>query len=192
MTYFNNVVCQQQYELRTDYTIKVLMYNFIASVKSYLNRKQKRINLVVPNKYKKSINFICKKFWKAKRNETSLDKLIILRDIFEHEEISKISLNITFWNDHIDYQLRYEDLDLIEICTKSIGELDSMNNEIETLVETELSKLNLRDNTLFLNSFYKKFKAEEYAVLMPEATKEETKHFDELIECLVAKTGFNK
>lgn len=183
--YFDNTVCNLKYNLKTDYTIRVLIYNFVASVKAYLNRKQKRLNSIIPSEYKDKIYAIFKKHWKASRNETSLDKLIYIRDIFEHEEISNISLVRIIWQDHIDYHLKYHDLDLLEICSKSIDELDSMNKEIERFVEIELSKLNLRDNSLFMNLFYKKFKGKNYTQLIPESTEDETKYFDNLIENLI-------
>ena len=46
--YYKALMCTLTYSIKTDYTVRTLVYNFVASVKSYLNRKRKRIDKIVP------------------------------------------------------------------------------------------------------------------------------------------------
>lgn len=182
--YYCNVVCNIKYDLKTDYTLRVLIYNYIASVKSYINRKRRKIEKIIPSIYLKDVTLIILKYNKAHRKETKIDKLVAIRDVFEHDEIDNISLTKTFYSDHVDYCLKYDNLDLSILFEECNNEIEKMNDEIEKYVQSELDKLNLRYNCLFMNAFYRKFKNETYTNLFPEETKDEKEYFDELINKL--------
>ena len=60
------------------------------------------------------------------------------------------------------------------------GKLD----EIKAYIESALNDLNLRDNCLFLNAFYRKYKGKAYTTLSPEESETEKKYYDKIIESL--------
>lgn len=182
--YFNNKMCKFEYKFKTDYYQRLFVYNFVASIKSYLNRKQKTINAIVPQNYKYDINNIYQKYWKSKRTETALDYLVSIRDIFEHEKIDNLRFETIIWQDHIDFYFKYKNFDLLQIGEKAIKEIKLMNNEIEKYVEIELSKLNLRHNCLFINAFNKQYNKNDNLNIFPEPTQEEIDYYDKLIQKL--------
>ena len=51
VTYYETSMCSITYSIKTDYTVRTLVYNYVASIKAYLNRKRKRID--------KSAAFLC-------------------------------------------------------------------------------------------------------------------------------------
>ena len=185
-SYFETVMCLPSYRLKTDYTIRTLLYNFVASVKAYLNRKRKRIDSEVPSEYKNGIYAIFQKYWKSGRETTAVDKVVVIRDKFEHEKIDGFKLTRAFGEDRIETKLIYEigEMNLLKLCRNAIEELDQMNLEIDSFVAASLDKLNLRHNSLFLNAFYCRFHGKIYTQLLPEEEAWEINYYDQLINAL--------
>lgn len=185
-SYFENKIFNNlDYTIKTDYTIRTLIYNFVVSVKAYINRKKRKIELTVPAKYKEEVNNIVSRYWKSKRKETTLDKLVYIRDKFEHEEISGISLKRLIYADHIEDRLFFEEINLMDLFKDVLIQLDNMNKDIERYIDLELKKLDFRKNSLFMNAFYKRFKGNECIKVFPEPTVEEVKYYDNYIEKLI-------
>lgn len=182
--YYKALMCTLTYSIKTDYTVRTLVYNFVASVKSYLNRKRKRIDKIVPSEYKKDIQGILEKYWKSGREKTAIDKIVIIRDRFEHEEISDLSLTQEIYADKTVYTFKYKQDNFLVLAKNCVDELDAMNNEIESYINLILDSLNLRQNCLFLNAFFRKHKGRNYTLLFPEETVFEIAMYDEIIERL--------
>lgn len=182
--YYKALMCTLTYSIKTDYTVRTLVYNFVASVKSYLNRKRKRIDKIVPSEYKKDIQGILEKYWKSGREKTAIDKIVIIRDRFEHEEISDLSLTQEIYADKTVYTFKYKQDNFLMLAKNCVDELDAMNNEIESYINLILDSLNLRQNCLFLNAFFRKHKGRNYTLLFPEETVFEIAMYDEIIERL--------
>ena len=182
--YYKALMCTLTYSIKTDYTVRTLVYNFVASVKSYLNRKRKRIDKIVPSEYKKDIQGILEKYWKSGRKKTAIDKIVIIRDRFEHEEISDLSLTQEIYADKTVYTFKYKQDNFLMLAKNCVDELDAMNNEIESYINLILDSLNLRQNCLFLNAFFRKHKGRNYTLLFPEETVFEIAMYDEIIERL--------
>ena len=70
------------------------------------------------------------------------------------------------------------------LAKNCVDELDAMNNEIESYINLILDSLNLRQNCLFLNAFFRKHKGRNYTLLFPEETVFEIAMYDEIIERL--------
>lgn len=182
--YYKALMYTLTYSIKTDYTVRTLVYNFVASVKSYLNRKRKRIDKIVPSEYKKDIQGILEKYWKSGREKTAIDKIVIIRDRFEHEEISDLSLTQEIYADKTVYTFKYKQDNFLMLAKNCVDELDAMNNEIESYINLILDSLNLRQNCLFLNAFFRKHKGRNYTLLFPEETVFEIAMYDEIIERL--------
>lgn len=138
----------------------------------------------MPPFYKKEVQSIFEKYWKSKRTITSIDKVVGIRDVFEHEEISDLAFIREMYDDKIVCVLKYKDVDFLDLAQKCIEELATMNQEIKAYIESALNDLNLRDNCLFLNAFYRKYKGKAYTTLSPEESETEKKYYDKIIESL--------
>ena len=183
--YENKINGKLNYKLKYDYMLITIIYNFLASLKSYLNRKKKDIEKRVPNNNKKDIIAIFEKHWKAGRKETNIDKLILIRDRMEHDKImSGVILNRKHWEDHIEDLLMVDNIEIIPESNNAFNELKKINEEIEKYIEQELSKLKLRESCLFLNAFNRRFNKKPFTQLFPEETDYEIKLFDKEIERL--------
>lgn len=178
LDYYKFTMCSFEYIMKTDYIIRTLIYNYVASIKSYLNRKRKRIDIIVPNEYKTAIQSILEKYWKAKRRETAIDKIVCIRDVYEHEKIADLEFIKEIYTDKIIYTLKYQSEDFLDLAQKCINELAMMNTEIEHYIASALDSLNLRENCLFLNAFSRKYKNKNYTVLLPEETEFEKGFYD--------------
>lgn len=191
--YENKIKNNISYKLKFDYVLTTFVYNYLASLKSYLNRKKKDIEKRVPFENKKDILDIFEKYWKARRNKTIIDKLIIIRDRMEHDIIiSGIVLNRQYWDNYIEDRLMVDDIEIISATCNAYDEISKLNEEISAYIEKELSKLNLRENCLFLNAFNRKFNKPPFTSLIPEETDLEKQIFDEKIEILLAMDKSNK
>lgn len=184
VAYYETSMCSIAYSIKTDYTVRTLVYKYVASIKAYLNRKRKRIDKIVPPLYKKEIQSIFEKYWKAGRAVTSINKVVGIRDVFEHEDISDLAFIREMYDDKIVCVLKYKDDDFLDLAQKCIEELATMNQEIEAYIESALNDLNLRDNCLFLNAFYRKYKGKAYTILSPEESEAEKMYYDKIIESL--------
>lgn len=177
-----------EYRLKYDYLLSTFIYNFLVSLKSYLNRKKKDIEKRVPVENKQRIIDIFEKYWKAGRNQTVIDRLIIIRDRMEHDKItSGVLLKRTYWKDRIEERLLVDDVEIIVEANNSFNELKKLNKEIEEYIGQELSKLKLRKCCLFLNAFNRHFKKKPFTQLLPEETELEIMIFDNEIEKLLHK-----
>lgn len=185
--YYKTLMCTLTYSIQSDYTVRTLVYNFVASVKSYLNRKRKRIDKIVPSEYKKDIQGILEKYWKSGRKKTAIDKIVIIRDRFEHEEITDLSLVKEIYTDKIVYIFKYKQDDFLMLAKNCVDELGSMNSEIESYINLNLDSLHLRQNCLFLNAFFRKHKGKNYTLLFPEETAVEIAMYDEMVERLLQR-----
>lgn len=175
-----------RYELKYDYILITFIYNFLASLKSYLNRKKKDIERRVPVENKQDLLNIFEKYWKAARNQTIIDQLIIIRDRMEHDTITTgIALNRSYWNDHIKDCLVVDNLEIITAANDSLKELERLDLEIKDYIEQQLSKLNLRECCLFLNAFNRHFNKKPFTQLFPEETEYEIRIFDNEIKNLL-------
>ncbi len=175
-----------EYKLKYDYALMTFIYNFLASLKSYLNRKKKDIERRVPVENKEYVLKIFERYWKARRNTTIIDRLVNIRDRMEHDKISSgFNLKRTYWQDHIEDHLIVDNLEIVVEANKALEELKKLNTEIEQYIALELSKLKLRECCLFLNAFNRRFKRKPFTQLMPEETLEEIKVFDNEIERLL-------
>lgn len=184
VAYYKTTMCSINYSINTDYTVRTLVYNYVASIKAYLNRKRKRVDKIVPPLYKKEVQSIMEKYWKSGRKETFIDKVVGIRDVFEHEEISDLAFRKEIYSDKIIYILKYINDDFFDLAQKCMKELEAMNLEIEAYIESALNDLNLRDNCLFLNAFYRKYKGKAYTTLSPEESEAEKNYYDKIIESL--------
>ncbi len=174
------------YKLKHDYILSTVIYNFLASLKSYLNRKKKDIEKRAPNDNKNDIIAIFEKYWKASRKQTTIDKLIIIRDRMEHDKItSGVILNRTCWKDYIEDHLMVDNIEIVPESNNAFNELKKLNEEIGIYIEQELSKLKLRESCLFLNAFNRRFNIKPFKQLYPEETDYEIKLFDEEIARLL-------
>ena len=170
------------YHPRGDYVLVTNILNCLSSVKSYLNRKKREIdNKDIIGTYKTGLQNIYAKYWKSKRNETCIDKLIILRDIFEHDKISGISIKALHNADRVEKFVMINDVDFNKLLIGAYAEIEKLDEEIKQYVEEQLSKLNLRHNILLLNAFHRFFKKKHYSLLFPEETVEEKEHYDNYI-----------
>lgn len=181
------------YNPKFDYNLITLIYNYVTSVKSYLNRKKRYIEKKVYSKNKGDVLIIFEKYWKTNRYTTNFDKLVAIRDLMEHENLlNGFSLNRAYYKDYVDTKLMYQlnlkntsiDVDVNALFILSQKNINDMNTEITNYVNDTLHKLNLRDCSLFLNAFYRKFKNENFTQLFPEETIEEMKIYDKIIEDL--------
>lgn len=186
MSYYNKQIKNKtDYKIKFDYTLITFIYNFLASLKSYINRKKRYIDKNVPSEYKKEIETIVQKHWKSKRKLTLLDKLILIRDRMEHENLtSGIVLNVSYYKDYIEQILTIDGIDIVKSFNDSMVTLASLNEEINDYINKELSNINLRHCALFLNAFHKKYKKKEFTRLFPEATKHEIIKYENLIDKL--------
>lgn len=186
MEYFKKEIKNKlDYNIKYDYYLITFIYNYLASLKSYLNRKTRYIEQNVPKDYKQKILEILRKYWKSGRKTTIIDKLIIIRDRLEHEDLtSGTSLKIIYYEDHIVQKLMIDKVEIIGAFTDSYNLIKEMNNEIERFIANQLNKLDLRHCILFMNAFYKHYKNKHYSLLYPEPTDDEIKKYDELIENL--------
>lgn len=176
------------YQLKYDYLLITFIYNFLASIKSYLNRKKRDIEKRVPNENKKEILDIFEKYWKKNRRETIIDNLVFVRDKMEHENITSGGvLKRAIWQDRIEDHLLINNIEIIENANKAFKEINNLNNDIDKYIEEKLSKLKLRECSLFLNAFYRRFKNERFIQILPEETELEIETFNNEIEYLLKK-----
>ena len=184
LLYFNKIKKDVYYRAKNDYNLITYIYNYLASIKSYLNRKYKAIEKIFPMPYKTEIKAIFTLYWKAGRNKTTIDKLITLRNKFEHEDISGISLNRIYYKDKIIYKIKIKNYEIVSAFIKAYIELKEMKEKIETYGEDNLQSINLRQHILFINAFNKNFGKTKYCLLEPQETEQEIKFYDDLIKKL--------
>lgn len=151
MSYYNKQIKNKtDYKIKFDYTLITFIYNFLASLKSYINRKKRYIDKNVPSEYKKEIETIVQKHWKSKRKLTLLDKLILIRDRMEHENLtSGIVLNVSYYKDYIEQILTIDGIDIVKSFNDTMVTLASLNEEINDYINKELSNINLRHCDVF-------------------------------------------
>ena len=180
--YYENVVLTDDYRIKLDYILVTHIINYLSSVKSYLNRKKRAIERTAINgNYKNGLLMIFEKYWKAKRLKTNIDKVIKLRDKFEHEKISGISLHMEMYEDRIEKTLMINETNINKLFIDSFNDLKILDQEINLYIESELRKLNLRHCCLFMNAFNRAYGKNPYIKIFPEETKEEIDHYDKLI-----------
>lgn len=180
--YTKTVLAEFKYNPKGDYILVANILNCLSSIKSYLNRKKREIeNKDIDGKYKMDLQNIFLKYWKSKRNDTPLDNAIILRDKFEHEKISGISIETTYNEDAIIKKILIDEIDFSKLMIDVFGDIEKLDKELKLYVEKQLNILNLRHNILLLNAFHRFFKKKPYSYLMPEETEEEKEHYDSLV-----------
>ncbi|MDR4968773.1 MAG: hypothetical protein RG740_04080 [Acholeplasmataceae bacterium] len=185
--YQERILIDTKYSPKLDMWLVTLIVNYLTSVKAYLNRKIKKVEKQSLIKIdKEHILSIIKNNRKKDRNETSLDRLVKIRDKFEHEEINDISLTLTFHKDKTQKTLMYQDMDLLQLFNDSFRMLKEMNHEISSYIEESLTSLDLRHCASFMNAFHRKYKENQYTELFPEETDEEIKKYDDMI-CNLSK-----
>lgn len=183
--YQDKILIDNKYSPKLDTWLLTLILNYLNSVKAYLNRKIKKIEKqALVNVDKVHILSIIKNNRKKNRDETALDLLVKIRDIFEHEEIKDITLTLTFNEDRINKRIMYQDIDLIKLFNDSFSMIQTMNLDISSYIEKTLTSLDLRHCTLFMNAFHRKYKEKQYTELFPGETPEEIKEYDDLISNL--------
>lgn len=183
LEYYKRIVLAgHNYHPRGDYVLVANILNCLASIKSYLNRKKREIESKdIIGTYKTDLQNIFSKYWKSKRKETTLDKIIILRDRFEHEKISGISIRTTYNNDEIIKNVIIDEINFNKLLIDAFEDIEKLDNEIKQYVEEQLGNLNLRHNILLLNAFHRLFKKKQYSYLMPDETKEEKEYYDNFV-----------
>lgn len=186
LDYFTKAMQNPNYRFKLDTIVQTYIINYLNSVKGYINRKLKTIDHGVRCDYKNDMVAIIRNYWhKGHKRITSVDKVIELRNCFEHEKIDNITFKTTFNNESIKYNLLYKDEDLLALFIACFCEMESMNKDIEAFIETTLKKCNLYDATMFNNAFIKHFEKGEAALLYPEPTENEIKKYDDLIDVLI-------
>ena len=190
MSYYNKEIKNKiDYKIKFDYMLITFIYNYLASLKSYMNRKKRYIDKNVPSEYKIEIEAIVQKYWKSNRGLTLLDKLILIRDRMEHENLtSGIVLNVSYYKDHIEQILTIDGIDIVKSFNDIMVSLIGLNKEINDYINKKLGDINLRHCALFLNAFHKKYKKKEFTNLFPEATEHEIIKYDNLIDKLSKET----
>lgn len=187
--YYREIIMgDKNYSPTLDMWLVTLIINYVSSVKSYLNRKIKKIEkqkLIKDDK--DNILSIVRAHRKKDRKDTSIEKLVEIRDRFEHEEIKDISLTLTFKENGFQKKVYYKDIDLLKLFTDSFSELKDMNSEVAIYIEKTLSSLDLRYCALFMNAFNRHFNKKPYTLLDPEETSDEINTFDNLINTLAKK-----
>lgn len=186
--YFTKTMQKLDYQFKLDTVVQTYIINYLNSVKGYINRKLKTIDRGIKCDYKNDMKAIIRNYWHiGHKRITSVDKVIELRDYFEHEKIDNIALKITFNKESIKYNLFYKDEDLLTLFVSCFHEMESMNKEIEAFIEATLTSCNLYDATMFNNAFIKHFGKGETTLLYPEPTENEIKKYDDLIDALIKK-----
>lgn len=183
LDYYNKIVLSDfNYTPKGDYILVANILNCLTSIKSYLNRKKRDIehrNII--GIYKNDLQNIFLKYWKGKRENTSLDKIITLRDKFEHEKISGISIQTYFFKNSVVKKIMIDNIDFNDLLVKAYKEIDNLDKEINNYIEKQLINLNLRHNILLLNAFHRYFKKKQYSYLIPDETAEEKAQYDNII-----------
>ncbi len=183
--FFEKIHNNIDYEIKFDYDLLTAIYNYVASLKSYLNRKKRAIETRCKSVDKAELTSIFEKYWKANRNKTILDKLITIRDRMEHDTLTTgIKLETCFYQECFERKLVVDNIDIIELSNKGYEELISLGRDIENFVEKRLTELNLRDCCLFMNAFNRFFNKPPYTQLFPEETIDEKNYYDNLIKAL--------
>lgn len=181
--YFNETMKKPGYQLTLDTIFETYVVNYLNSVKGYINRKVTSIDKGPKCDYKDGMTSIIRKYWHTShKNITYIDKVIDLRNRFEHEQIDNMTLKKTYSENGIDYQLIHEDTDLLELFMNCYSELERMSKEIECFINEKIRECNLRDCVLFQQAFDRKFSIKNDDVLFPEPTKEENENYDRIID----------
>ncbi len=162
-SHINDVVFgNNSYNIQADTKLVTLILNYISIVKSYLNRKKRAIEKNFSYEYKDEILKIFQKYWKAKRYKTILDRLIELRDKFEHDELFGFGLRITNDKNVYKEQILIDDIDISILFYEAYIELKKMNSEIVKYINQEIDKLNLTHCLHFIYAFHREFKDSPY------------------------------
>jgi hypothetical protein len=186
--YFINKMCNPKYRFTLDTIIVTHIINYLDCIKSYLNRKKRAIQRKPECVYKNDILLLVEKTWSKKHAiKTNVDKLIKVRDEFEHEEINDLQFVLVFDKEKIVYKLKFHSDDFIQLCIDAYQELVVLNNEINYFIESKISECNIRECVLFKLSFSKRFKDGYECDLFPEPTNDEIKYYDDLISRLYQK-----
>lgn len=182
LNYYHKVIMDNNYKIKLDYILVTHITNYLSSVKAYLNRKRRAIEKkTFPKKYKDSILMIFVEYWKKDRDDSYIDKLIIIRNKYEHEKVSGISLKSYWYKDRVEKIVTIDNINITELFINSINELKQLDCEISAYIEIELSKIDLRHCVLFLNAFNKSKGEKKHSILLPEETEDEIKRYDEII-----------
>lgn len=186
LNYFENTMSKPNYEIRLDTLLQTHVINYLNSVKGYVNRKKRAIEKSTKCCYKKDLLVIIEKYWhKNHSNLTSIEKVIELRDHFEHEKIDGLCLIKKYSRESTQLFLKYNEVDLLILFIDCYKELKNMNDEIENFIESRLKELNLRDCILFNEAFNRKFGIKEEYGLEPPANIDEISKYDSIIDELL-------
>lgn len=189
--YYNNKISgNMAYRIKLDTILTTYINNYLTSVKSYLNRKKRSYeNANLCTEDKRQILDIFEKYRKSGRQDTILDKIISIRDTFEHDEINNISLQVIInpTNEKVTSNLMYKDTNLLGLFLRGHKELESLNGDIEEYILNEQNKINLRHCSLFMNAFHRHFDKEPLTLLFPEETEEEINKYDVIIHKLISR-----
>lgn len=192
------VVCEENYDLMqqyihqaisdTDYSIDFLLVtyvcNFLSSLMSYLARKKKFINDKIQKEYKNDFIVILQKYWSPKHQcNTSIDKLIALRNTIDHENIfCGYKVITTFMDNKIVRDILVNDIDIAHESEYAMQQIKRMNEEIAQHVKELLNGLNIRESILFVNAHSRKFNSSINSYEMyPPATQEEIEKYNKII-----------
>ncbi|MCI8555867.1 MAG: hypothetical protein HFI85_04815 [Clostridia bacterium] len=186
----NNIFDNIDYTIKRDYNLVTLIYNYLASLKSYLNKKLKFIKNKIPKPYKKQALKIFYKFWDVYNNKTQkslIDKLIKIRNRIEHIDLtSGIKRKVMFNETSMITKIYIDDTDIIDAFNKSFEMLNSLNEELEKFLNENIQRMKIRDTFLFMNAYNRFNHLTRYTLLLPEETEEEIKYYDNIINQLIS------
>lgn len=180
--YYKNTMIKPQYSICLDTLVTTYIINYLNSVKGYINRKIRAIELSKKCIYKDEIKDIIRNHWHIGHKKlSSIDRVIELRDHYEHNRIDGLVLRKIYNKNSMKLELLYEDVNLIQLFIDCYKQLEVMCEEIETFINLKMSECNLRDCILFKEAFERKFGKKEDYGLEPPATNEEIRQYDNLI-----------
>ena len=178
----STVFGNKQYDILGDTELITHILNFTSIVKSYLNRKKRAIEHNFKFHFKDEILKIFQKYWKSKRNQTKLDRLILIRDKFEHEQLFGFAINHSFDGFIEREQIMIDDIDISVLFYEAYIELKNMNSEITNYINNEIKKINLSHSLHFMYAFHRKFKSEPFInQVMIRESQEDILFYDQLI-----------
>jgi len=183
--YANRSFSHSSYSPKLDTILVTHILNYLSSYKSYLNRKKRNVECIKATRFKKEILHIIEKYLTPGRSiNTDVDKLVALRNFFEHEKIDNIKMQTTILEDRVEKSFYYKDNDLIKLFNDAYRQLEVMNTEIENYIGESIKLLNLGEIAMFLNAFNKFYNKPPFTSLSPVPTEEEIKFYDNLIVTL--------
>ncbi|MEW6606281.1 MAG: hypothetical protein AB1414_02340 [bacterium] len=178
----NCVFGKMHYNIIGDTELITHILNYISIVKSYLNRKKRSIEHNFKFHYKDEILKIFEKYWKSKRGQTILDRLILIRDQFEHEQLFGFAINHSFDGVIARERIMIDDVDISVLFYDAYIELKNLNSEITNYINSEIRKINLNHCLHFMYAFHRKFKSKPFTNrVMIRESQEDILFYDQLI-----------